>query len=855
MPVGSLVRHLQLQPDDQPDLEGVLEQLVVRGVVVRTRDGRVGVPEKMNLLSGVLTAHPDGYGFVRSEIGVESGDLFVPGRKMAAAMHGDRVVARVEHVRRSGRLEGRVIRVLERARQTVVGRFERGKHFGYVVPLDPRAIHDVYIPSEACDGTADGQIVHVEITSFPEGSRNPEGKILEVLGPAGDPNIDIEIVIREYGLPPEFPPEVQAASEQIAGEVGEEELQNRTDFRDLPVVTIDGEKAQDFDDAVFVEPLPRGGYRLAVHIADVAYYVAVGSIVDVEAEQRATSVYFPDHVLPMLPEPLSNGICSLKPGVDRLVQSVVIDIDADGKTVNYDFHDGVIRSAEQLTYEQAASLLEDAEPAEKLAGHREHLQHMKKLCSILMEYRRRRGSLDFDLPEPELLINLRGEVETIGAAERNIAHRIIEEFMIRANEVVASHLQWEAVPTLYRVHEGPDPEGVQRFREFVVGLGYRLGGGEQPKTRHFSDLLRSLEGQPEELMLSLLLLRAMKQARYQANNEGHFGLASQRYTHFTSPIRRYPDLIVHRMLRADRNSDCGPAFDVDDLVSRFDAIGRDSSLQERRAESAERDYVNLKKVQFMAEKVGEDYDGYITGVQSFGFFVQLDSFFVEGLVHVSSLDDDYYRFEERAHALKGEHTKRCFGLGDRVTVRVAKVDVERKRIDFALQAGPLPSAARTKAESTAPGKEKPRSTRRRRRRPAGAAARVQRGSQESGEKPKESEDKITAVAPEQQRSSKTSTETASEKPRRRRPAAARKKSAPRTTTQEPASGEGRAAAPQSAKEPSRRPRSTRGGSGRRRRSRPEADVKPAAKQEPKSRPEPEKQRPARINPYLTDVDP
>ena len=686
-----LVSELELDEENRSQLQNLLDELAASGAIVETR-GRYGAPERMNLVVGRLSAHPDGFAFVVPPADSGQPDLFIPGHQLRGALHGDRVVARFEHRRRSGKREGQVIRVLERGRSKIVAKLERIGGLAYARPLDRRLGNEIVVPPEDLADAVDGQIVNIEISEYPRKGRSAVGKVVEVLGDPGDAKVDVEIVIREYDLRYEFPAEVLQEATEIATLVTEDEIERRKDFRTVPIVTIDGENAQDFDDAVYVEDQPDGTYRLHIHIADVAHYVARGSLIDAEARQRATSVYFPDRVLPMLPESLSNEICSLKPGVDRLVQSVILDIDRRGRTMNYEFHDGVIHSAARLTYRQVAAVLDGDESSRKEhATHVEGLERMRDLAKILMDTRRQRGSIDFDLPEPELIINLRGETEDIVRAERNTAHRIIEEFMIRANEVVASHMTWEGVDGLYRVHEGPDETRVEALREFLTGLGYSFGGGPSPSPRHFSKLLERLEGRPEERVVSMLVLRTMKRAQYRVENEGHFGLASERYAHFTSPIRRYPDLVVHRALKAERSAE--EPGDVSAAPTDLESIASDCSGQERRAEEAEREYCGWKKVQFMSDKLGEVYEGHIVGVRAFGFFVELDDLLVEGMVPVSTLSDDYYRFDEAKHSLRAEHGSRVLALGDQVKVRVAKVDVERRRLDFALEEGPLAKVA------------------------------------------------------------------------------------------------------------------------------------------------------------------
>lgn len=711
MALEALAAAMELDDAEHPRLKGILDELAAAGSLVETHGGAFGCPERMNLIVGTLRAHPDGFAFITAGRDSEQADLFVPGRQANGAMNGDRVVGRIEHRRRSGRVEGRVIRVLERARTQLVGIYHADVTIPFVKPVDPRLGAEIMIAGDIKDAK-NGQLVAVGITDYASGSRAPAGEILEVLGDPTDSHIDIEVVIREYGLRHEFPEDVVAEAAEVPTEVTEDELEGRTDFRSMPIITIDGESAKDFDDAVHVELRPNGLYRLHVHIADVSHYVKRGSAIDREAIERATSVYFVDRVLPMLPEVLSNEICSLKPGVDRLVQSVLIDIDRDGRTVNYEFHDGVINSTARMTYRDVAAILDGDEAVRgKHPDQLRDLERMAELASILTEHRRERGSIDFDLPVPELILNLRGETEDIVRSERNAAHRLVEEFMVRANEVVASHLVWEGVAATFRVHEGPDAERVESLRDFLSGLGHTLGGGRRPQPRDFMELLGRLEGRPEERVVSMLLLRTMKRARYQVVNEGHFGLASYRYTHFTSPIRRYPDLIVHRALRNDRiaSEQEGEIDEGAASIADLESLSASCSMLERRAEEAERSYSAMKKIQFMADKVGETYEGHIVSVKSFGCFVELEPFFVEGLIPVSSLNDDYYRFDEAKHELRGERTGRVLKLGDRVRITVAKVDAERRHLDFDLLEGPLevtppPPARRRRRRRTRGGR-------------------------------------------------------------------------------------------------------------------------------------------------------
>ena len=507
-----------------------------------------------------------------------------------------------------------------------------------------------------------------------------------MLGDIDEPGVDNEIIIRKYGIPDEHSPEAVEEARRIGSSVQEKDLRGRTDFRPLTIVTIDGEHARDFDDAISLEKLPNGHYWLGVHIADVAHYVQEGSVLDEEAYDRGTSVYFPDRAVHMFPAELSTGLCSLNPGVDRLVQSCLMEVDRRGTVVRYELHDGVIHSKARMTYTEVSAILTLRDP--ETIGRYQALvplfETMRELFEILNKRRHRRGSIDFDLKEPEIILDDEGMVEAIIAAERNIAHRIIEEFMLLANETVAQHLDDHDVPTLYRVHEDPDPLKVEEFEEFVSTLGYSLDAPPNDvKPRHFQKLVEKMRGTPEEKPIAFLMLRTMQKARYDEQNRGHFGLAAKSYTHFTSPIRRYPDLVVHRTLRESRH-DLVNTERKDELTDDLPEMARHTSERERRAADAERELVQWKKVRFMADKVGDEFEGYITGVSAFGLFIELIEHFVEGLVHVSTMADDYYRFVERAHILRGENTGRVYRLGDKVSVQVIKVDMERRQVDLGL---------------------------------------------------------------------------------------------------------------------------------------------------------------------------
>jgi ribonuclease R len=689
-----LMQVLKIPREERPAFRRHLNRLVADGDLVQVRGRRYGLADKMDLVVGRLQTHPSGYGFVVPDRPLEgtTGDIHVSAANLQEAMHGDRVVARVEHIR-DGRAEGRIIKILERGSARVVGRFETGDAgVSFVVPFDKHILSDIHIPRGETLHAKAGEMVTTEITKWPTGARGPIGRVVEVLGDLNAPGVDTQVIIRKYNIPDAHAPEaVEEARRLTRGRPGQtieasrQDLAGRTDFRGLAIVTIDGEHARDFDDAISIERI-EGGYRLGVHIADVSHYVREGSALDQDAYERGTSVYFPDRAVHMFPEPLATGLCSLNPHVDRLVQSCVMEIDRRGTVVRYEFHDGVINTAERMTYTAVNAIL-TAQDAEATARYRPLVpmfELMRELFQVLNDRRRRLGSIDFDLEEPEVILDEAGMVEAIIPSERNIAHRIIEEFMLLANETVAQYLDESDIPSLYRVHEEPDPLKVEKFEEFVSSLGYSLAAppdGVRP--RHFQKLIERLHGKPEEKAVAFQMLRTMQKARYDPRNLGHFGLAFESYTHFTSPIRRYPDLVVHRTLREARRK-AMTAERREELDEELPEIARHTSEMERRADDAERELIQWKKVRFMADKVGDEFDGYITGVAPFGLFVELIEHFVEGLVHVSTMADDYYRYLEATHTLRGENTEKTYRLGDRVRVQVLRVDMDRRQIELGL---------------------------------------------------------------------------------------------------------------------------------------------------------------------------
>jgi ribonuclease R len=683
-----LLQRLKIPREERATFKRLLGQLVSSGALVQTRGNRYGVPDRMNLVVGRITTNPRGFGFVVPDRPLEdvAGDIYVAGSNLNQAMHGDRVVVRIERVTDRG-AEGRIVRILERGASNTVGRFDLDESgMGFVVPFDRRLIMDVQIPSGESRDARPGDMVTVEITRWPTAARPPLGRVTEVLGGIDEPGVDTEIILRKYGIIAEHGEAAVEEARRLGGAVREKDLKGRTDFRRDVTVTIDGEHARDFDDAITLELLQNGNYWLGVHIADVAHYVPEGTALDEEGYERATSVYFPERAVHMFPSELATGLCSLNPDVDRLVQSCLMEIDRKGTVVRYELHDGVIHSNARMTYTDVNAILADRDP-QLIARYQELVplfERMRELFEILNKRRHRRGSIDFDLKEPEIVLDDEGMVEAITALERNVAHRLIEEFMLVANETVAQHLDDHEVPSLFRIHEEPDPLKVEEFEDFVTTLGYSLGGPpDAVQPRHFQKLVEKMQGTPEEKPIAFLMLRTMQKARYDPQNRGHFGLAARSYTHFTSPIRRYPDLVVHRSLRASRHGQL-TAERREELEEDLPEMARHTSERERRAADAERELVQWKKVRFMADKVGDEFEGYVTGVSAFGLFIELIEHFVEGLVHISTMADDYYRFVERAHILRGENTGKEYRLGDRVRVQVIKVDMERRQVDLGL---------------------------------------------------------------------------------------------------------------------------------------------------------------------------
>lgn len=683
MTEGELISALNIDPKETDLLLKTLNYLEKQGLVVKNRRGKYGVPEKMNLIVGKLEGHPGGYAFLLPD-DPEIDDIYISREDMNGAMHGDRVLVRPKiAAKANSKVEGEVIRILQRALKTVVGTVERGKHFSFVVPDDKRIFYDLYVPKDKTIGAKNGQKVVAKITEWPEKRRNPSGEIVEILGYPDEPGVDVLSIIKKYELPLDFPEKVKRQVQQIPDEVLREDLVGREDFRHLKTITIDNEDAKDLDDAVSIEKTS-DGYRLGVHIADVSYYVEEKSPLDVEALKRGCSVYLVDRVIPMLPPKLSNGICSLNPRADRLTMSVIIDFDSEANIKGYKITPGVIKTCERMTYTQVNKILEeeDKESIERFDYLVEDLHWMKELAEKLSHKRFARGSLDFELDEAKVILDENGHPVDVVKEERRISSSIIEEYMIAANEVVAEHIFWLKIPLVYRIHENPDEEKINSLKEFLYNFGYTLKGTQNLKPKSLQQILEQVKGKPEQRLINTMLLRSLRQARYSGVNFGHFGLASLYYTHFTAPIRRYPDLVVHRILRKQLQNDIDQKQEKK-LVKIVERVAKLSSERERVAEEAERESVDLKIAEYMASRIGETYEAIVSGVTSFGIFVELDNT-IEGLVHVSHMEDDYYHFNEKTMALIGERTGKTFRIGDVVQVKVYNVNIAERHIDFVL---------------------------------------------------------------------------------------------------------------------------------------------------------------------------
>ncbi|MGQ0812971.1 MAG: ribonuclease R [Gemmatimonadota bacterium] len=673
-----LAVELDVAQSERAALGKLLEELEAQGVLYRGKANRYAAPSRINLVVGTLHVIKSGAGFVVPDD--RSGDLYIAREELNTAVDGDRVIARVEKKQRAGKSQGSVVRVLNRARETVVGVYHPAKNFGFVVPeASLRLSTDVFVPPGQDGGATEGDVVVVRVTNWGEKHHGPVGEVDKVLGKMGTPGVDILAVLYGHELPVDFPVHVVDEAEALRERgIRPADLADRLDLRDELIFTIDPVNAKDHDDALSIKTIGANEYEVGVHIADVSFYVTEGSALDAEALRRGTSVYMVDRTIPMLPDALSSDLCSLREHVDRLAMSVIARLDAEGNVVAHKLVRTVIRSRHKLAYEQAQAVIDGQGSIDAETDAAIHM--LVEVSRKLREKRLDRGSLDFDLPEARVVLNLAGEPTDIQRIERLESHRLIEDFMLLANEIVARAGSRAKLPFMYRVHESPDEDRIAQLQEFAKTFGHTITKAKQPTPKDLQRLLERIKGRPEERLLSTVVLRSMKQARYSHENLGHFGLAAKHYTHFTSPIRRYPDLIVHRI--------SAHAFLNEEHVRQamnapmLPEIARVSSERERVAVDAERDSIELKKVEFMERHLGDEFKGTISGVTAFGFFVLLDDFYVEGLVHVSSLEDDYYQFREERYEIVGEHTGRRFRLGDRVRVQVARVNREERKIDF-----------------------------------------------------------------------------------------------------------------------------------------------------------------------------
>ncbi|SFJ52277.1 ribonuclease R [Terrisporobacter glycolicus] len=674
-----------IHPAEMPMFYNFLDELEEDGYIVRTKKGRIMSPNQMGLFVGKFVSHRKGFGFVESDEEFKQ-DLFIPKDDINGALHNDRVMAEVvTPATDDRRAEGKVIKIIKREVTRVVGLFQENKSFGFVVPDDKKFNQDIFIPKRVFSGAKNDDKVVCEITVWPQENRKPEGKIIEVLGQKGERGVEIDSIIRAHGLPEEFPKKVIEEANYVADQDLGDEMGRRVDLRDLNIFTIDGEDAKDLDDAISIEVLPNGNYKLGVHIADVTHYVKEKNKLDKEALKRATSVYLVDKVIPMLPKQLSNGVCSLNPFEDKLTLSCIMEIDSNGKVVNSEIAETVINSKARMTYTEVSDILEkDDEKLKKtFSAQVDDFIKAEKLARILMERRRIRGAIDFDFPEAKIILNGNGEVADIKHYERRISNKMIEEFMLIANETVAEHFYWLQLPFVYRIHETPSAEKMEDLKKFIATFGYTIKGDlEDVHPKEIQGIVEKIKGTKEEESISTIALRSMKQAKYSPQCVGHFGLAAKYYCHFTSPIRRYPDLQIHRIIKEQLNNKINNKRQ-EQLAHIVEYASTQSSERERAAELAERDVHDYYKACYMADKVGQEFDGTVSSVTSFGMFIELENT-VEGLIRLANMRDDYYIYNQETYTIMGERTHKTFKIGDTVRIKVDNVNVDFREIDFAL---------------------------------------------------------------------------------------------------------------------------------------------------------------------------
>ena len=686
---------LDIGAEEQDNFNKRLNAMEREGQIMRNRKGALCLAEKIHAITGTVQGHPDGFGFlVPDDKTKHPDDLFLGPREMAQVMHGDRAMVRMSGLDRKGRPEGKVVEVLERGTKTLVGRVIQGQGVTIVAAEDKRINQDILIPYHLDMGAKPGQVVMVELTEQPSSGAHPMGKVVQILGNYADSGMEIEIALRKHKLPHEFTPAAINQAESIPKLVQATDYKGRIDLRELPLITIDGETARDFDDAVYAEPMHAEkvgvAWRLVVAIADVSFYVKPDDALDKEAFERGNSVYFPRRVIPMLPEALSNGLCSLNPDVERLCMICDMQIDAAGIVQKYQFYPSVMRSKARMTYTKVAEMLENpqGELAKEYANIMPHVQNLYSLFKLMLNQREKRGAIEFESTETQMIFDDNGKIEKIIPVQRNDAHKLIEECMLAANVCAADFLKTHEHAALYRIHEGPTPEKLEALRTFMAEVGFGVTGGDKPHAKDYGKLMNLIKMRPDAQLLQTVLLRSMQQAVYSPDNVGHFGLAYEAYAHFTSPIRRYPDLLIHRAIKAVINGEKYKAKDWNNL-------GVHCSMTERRADEATRDVNNWLKCYYMQDKIGEVYEGTIAGVTAFGVFVALDGVYVEGLVHVTELGNDYFNYDKARHEMLGERTGARFRLGDRLTVKVARVDLETSKIDFTLASSIKTAALQT----------------------------------------------------------------------------------------------------------------------------------------------------------------
>lgn len=681
MKIKEMAIFLQVPKERRQELQEVLDALLQEGKIEVSQKGKYQKSRGV-FLTGVFTAHPKGFGFVSVD-GMEE-DVFIPEDQVHGAMHQDTVQITVKPGQSGKRREGAVNRIVKRGTDRIVGLYQESRNFGFVIPDNERYTRDIFVPKEDSGGAVNGHKVVVELVSYGTDRKSPEGKVVEILGHISDPGTDILSIVKGYDLPVEFPEKVMRQAERVPDRISEADMQGRTDLRDVQMVTIDGEDAKDLDDAVSLE-MNGGQYILGVHIADVANYLQEGSALDREAFERGTSVYLVDRVIPMLPRRLSNGICSLNEGQDRLALSCIMTIDQKGKVLDHVIAETVIRVDRRMTYTSVKKILEEQD-AEESARYEELVpmfQRMQELAGLLRARRRARGSIDFDFPETKVILDEKGEPVEIRPYDRNTATKIIEDFMLIANETVAEDYFWQELPFVYRTHENPDPDRMKKLSTFINNFGYSIRFREdEVHPKELQKLLERLEGTPEETLISRLTLRSMKQAKYTTECTGHFGLAARYYCHFTSPIRRYPDLQIHRIIKDSLRGRMNQEK-IEHYRKILDEVAKQSSERERRADEAERETIRLKKAEYMSRHLWEEYDGVISGVTGWGLYVELPNT-VEGLVHVSSLQGDYFEYNENAYEMVGQRTGKTYRLGQTVRVQVVKADRTTRTVDFEL---------------------------------------------------------------------------------------------------------------------------------------------------------------------------